>query len=54
MQQGLFGIGEKMGDELIQRAFKQDPGTVTLGDNEVIIPSIALQTDCPRTRTAAV
>ena len=44
VQQGLFGIGEKMGDELIQRAFKQDPGTVTLGDNEVIIhPSLCKQ-----------
>ena len=37
VQQGLFGIGEKMGSELIQRAFKQDPRTVTLSDNEVII-----------------
>lgn len=35
--QGEFGIGEKMGGELIQRAFKQDPRTVTLSDNEVII-----------------
>ena len=34
---GEFGIGEKMGDEPIQRAFKQDPRTVTLSDNEVII-----------------
>ena len=39
--QGEFGIGEKMGDEPIQHAFKQDPGTVTLSDNEVIIhPSL--------------
>ena len=37
VQQGLFGIGEKMGDEPIQRTFKKDPGTVTLSDNEVII-----------------
>ena len=35
--QGEFGIGEKRGGELIPRAFEQDPGTVTLGDNEVII-----------------
>lgn len=37
VQQGLFGIGEKMGDEIIQRAFEQEMGSVTLSDNEVII-----------------
>ena len=37
VQQGLFGIGEKRGGELIPRAFKEAPRTVTLSDNEVII-----------------
>ena len=37
VQEGTFGLGDKMGDELIQRAFMQVPPTITLSDNEVLI-----------------
>ena len=44
VQQGLFGIGEKMGGECIPRAFMQEAVEVALSDNEVIIqPSLCTQ-----------
>ena len=37
IQKGTFGIGDKMGDELIPRVFIQEPPVITLNDNEVLI-----------------
>ena len=37
IRKGTFGLGDKMGDELIQRAFMQEPPPVTWNDNEVLI-----------------
>ena len=37
IQKGTFGIGDKMGDEIIPRAFMQEPPAITLNDNEVLI-----------------
>ena len=37
IQKGVFGIGEKIGDEVIQHPFKQEPPAITLDDNEVLI-----------------
>ncbi len=37
VQKGTFGIGDKMGDELILRAFREEVPSITLNDNEVII-----------------
>ena len=41
VREGTFGLGDKMGDELIQRVFMPEPPTITLSDNEVLIhPSL--------------
>lgn len=37
VQKGVFGIGEKTGDEVIQHAFKQELPAITLNDSEVLI-----------------
>ena len=37
VQKGTFGIGEKIGDETILRAFGEELSTITLGDNEILI-----------------
>ena len=37
VREGMFGFGDKIGDELIQRAFRQEPPTITLSDSEVLI-----------------
>ena len=37
IQKGTFGIGDKLGDELIPRAFREEPPAITLNDNEVLI-----------------
>ena len=37
VNKGIFGIGEKMNDEIIPRVFKSDPSTINLGSNEVLI-----------------
>ena len=37
IQKGTFGLGDKMGDELIPRAFMQEPSAITWDDNEVLI-----------------
>jgi len=37
VQKGSFGLGDKMGEELIPRAFMEEASTITLGDNEVIL-----------------
>ena len=37
VKKGTFGIGDKIGDEIALRAFRQDPLTIALGDNEVLI-----------------
>ena len=34
---GTFGLGEKIGDEIIPRVFRQELSTITLGDNEILI-----------------
>jgi len=41
VQKGSFGLGDKMGEGLIPRAFMEEASTITLGDNEVILqPSL--------------
>lgn len=37
IQKGTFGLGDKLGDELIPRVFMQEPSTIALSDNEVLI-----------------
>ena len=37
IQKGTFGIGDKLGDELIPRAFREEAPPITLNDNEVLI-----------------
>ena len=37
IKKGTFGLGDKMGDELIPRVFMQEPPAITLNDNEVLI-----------------
>ena len=39
VREGTFGLGDKMGNELIQRVFMPEPPTITLSDNEVLIHS---------------
>ena len=42
VRQGTFGIGDKIDDETVLRAFRQEVSTITLGDSEVLIdPSIS-------------
>ena len=37
VRKGMFGLGDKMDDEVIQRAFMQEPPIITLSDNQVLI-----------------
>ena len=37
VRKGTFGIGEKIEDKTILRAFREELSTITLGDNEVLI-----------------
>ena len=37
VKKGTFGIGDKISDEITLRAFRQDPLTIALDDNEVLI-----------------
>ena len=37
IQKGTFGLGDKMDNEFIPRAFRQEPPATTLSDNEVLI-----------------
>ena len=41
VRQGTFGIGDKIDDEAVPRAFRQEVSAITLSDNEVLIhPSL--------------
>lgn len=37
VEKGTFGIGDKMEDKIIPRAFRQEVSKITLGDNEILI-----------------
>ena len=37
VRRGTFGLGDKVDGEVVQRAFMQEPPTITLSDNEVLI-----------------
>ncbi|MCY3548948.1 MAG: DUF499 domain-containing protein [Candidatus Poribacteria bacterium] len=42
VRQGTFGIGDKIDDKPVLRAFREEVSTITLGDSEVLIdPSIS-------------
>jgi len=42
VRQGTFGIGDKIDDKLVLRAFREQVSTITLGDSEILIdPSIS-------------
>ncbi len=43
----IFGVGEKIGDELTQRAFGEEPGKIRLSDTEVLMQAALCKAPVP-------